>query len=141
MAAFVKVHYFVSALATGTVNLLDDTLKVALTNTAPVPATSSVWSAGAFPPPASANGYSSGGNTVVQEEPVEVPGVYKLQLPDTVFTATAGGIGPFRYAILYDVTSGNKIVGYYDYGSEHTVVDGATFTIDFSAADGVLTIE
>jgi hypothetical protein len=58
---------------------------------------------------------------------------------DTVFTATAGGIGPFRYMVIYNTTRSNKVVGYYDYGSSITLANaGDTFTSDFDATNGVI---
>jgi hypothetical protein len=141
MAAFVKFHSFITALATGGHNLSSDTLKVALSNTAPVAATDTVWSAGAFPPPLAANGYSSGGASLTQLDGPSGLGVYTLTLTEPVFTAAGGSIGPFRYAIIYNVTAGNKLIGYYDYGSSITITSGNTFTIDFSAVSGTLTIE
>ena len=62
-------------------------------------------------------------------------------LVDSVFTATAGGIGPFRYVVLYNSSATNKVVGSYDYGSSITLADTETFTIDFDAANGVLTLQ
>jgi len=95
---------------------------VALTNTAPSAATDTNWSAGIYPPPAAANGYPSGGAT------------------PTVTTATSGGIGPFRYVILYNASAGNGLLGFYDYGSSVTLNATDTFTTDFDDTSGVLTV-
>ena len=80
-------NIFTGDLAIGAHNLESHTLKVALTNTAPDPANDAVWSAGAFPPPVAANGYTTGGNTLVTSAGGSTPGVYKLTLVDSVFTA------------------------------------------------------
>ena len=142
MATFNKFNIFTGDLAIGAHNLESHTLKVALTNTAPDPANDAVWSAGAFPPPVAANGYTTGGNTLVTSAGGSTPGVYKLTLVDSVFTAQTGGIGPFRYAIIYNSSSANKLIGYYDYATSLTLTTaGDTFTVDFSATNGVLTIE
>jgi hypothetical protein len=114
--------------------------KVALTNTAPTQATDTVWNTTVAPAPAAANGYTAGGNTITTTSGTTTAGVFKLILVDTVFTATAGGIGPFRYAILYNSSATNKSVGYYDYLSSVTLGDTETFTVDFDAANGVLTV-
>lgn len=140
MATFNKYYVFVEALAEKTHNLGSDTLKVALTNTAPTVATDTVWNTTVAPAPAAANGYSAGGNTITTTSSAQTTGTYKLVLADTVFTATSGGIGPFRYVILYNSTASNAVIGYYDYGSSITLADTETFTVDFDAANGVLTL-
>jgi len=66
--------------------------------------------------------------------------VFKLVVADTVFTASGGSIGPFRYAILYNVTATNKLIGYYDNAASITLADTDTFTTDFDATNGVFTI-
>ena len=140
MATFNKYYVFVEALAEKTHNLGSDTLKVALTNTAPTVATDSVWNTTVAPAPAAANGYSAGGNTITTTSSAQTTGTYKLVLADSVFTASGGSIGPFRYVILYNSTASNAVIGYYDYGSSSTLADTETFTVDFDAANGVLTL-
>jgi hypothetical protein len=139
MATFNKYQCFVENVAEKVHNLGSDTLKVALTNTAPT-ATDTVWNTTVYPAPAAANGYTAGGNTPSITSSAQTSGTYKLVLADTVFTATSGGIGPFRYVVLYNSTASGAVIGYYDYGSSITLADTETFTIDFDAANGVLTI-
>lgn len=46
------------------------------------------------------------------------------------WVAAGGSIGPSPGAIIYDNTIANDpIVGYIDFGSEYTQVDGGTFTV------------
>src|SRR3954469_12479881 len=123
MAAFTKYNTFIDELSKGGHNLQTAVFKVALTNTAPTVATDTVWNTTVAPAPAAANGYTAGGNTITTTSSAQTSGVYKLVLADTTFTATAGGIGPFRYAILYNSSASNKVVGYYDYGSSITLAD------------------
>lgn len=141
MASFVKFQPFVENLAEKAFNLGSDTLKVALTNTAPVN-TQGVFDPGTnHPPPAAANGYTSGGNSVTISSSAQSSGTYKLVLDDTTFTASGGSIGPFRYVILYDDTAANnELIAYWDYGSSITLLTGETFTVDFDGSAGVLTI-
>lgn len=139
MATFNKYNIFVKNVAEKVHNLASDTLKVALTNTAPAP-TDTVWSTGVYPAPASASGYSAGGNTITTSSSTQTSGVYKLVLATSVFTASGGQIGPFRYAVLYNSTASNDVIGYYDYGSSITLNDTETFTVAFDATNGVLTI-
>jgi hypothetical protein len=138
--AFNKYYSFIDELSKAGHNLATAVFKVALTNTAPTQATDTVWNTTVAPAPAAANGYTAGGNTITTTSGTTTAGVFKLILVDTVFTATAGGIGPFRYAILYNSSATNKSVGYYDYLSSVTLGDTETFTVDFDATNGVLTV-
>jgi len=139
MAAFVKYNAYIDEIAKAGHNHATAVFKLALTNTAPG-AGDTVWNTTVAPAPAAANGYPAGGNTLTTTSAVTTAGVFKLVLVDTVFTATAGGIGPFRYAILYNSSATNKVLGYYDYASSISLADTETFTTDFDATNGVLTI-
>jgi hypothetical protein len=58
-----------------------------------------------------------------------------------VLTATGGAIADFRYIYIYNDTATNdELVGVHDYGSTVTVSEDATFTIDFDASNGLLTL-
>jgi hypothetical protein len=116
MATFNKYNCFVENLAEKVHNLQSDTLKVALTNTAPT-AADTVWDTTVYPAPVAANGYTAGGNSLTVSSSSQTSGTYKLVIADTVFTATSGGIGPFRYVVLYNSTASGAVIGYYDYGS------------------------
>ena len=134
---FLKFNKFLEALAEGGHNLGSDTLKFALSNTAPTAASDTVFApGGAHPPPVAANGYTTGGHTATVDSSAESGGTYTLACTtDVVITATAGGIGPFRYVILYNDTSATDLlVSYYDYGSSITLASGETFTIDVTAS-------
>lgn len=137
MATFNKFNCFVEDLAEKAHNLGSDTLKVALTNTAP-DAANTTWNTTDHPAPAAGNGYTAGGNTLTISSSAQSSGTYKLVLADSVFTATSGGIGPFRYAIIYNSTASAKPIGWYDYGSSITLASTETLTVDFDATNGVL---
>ena len=139
-AAFVKYNSFIDEIAAGGHNLKTATYKLALTNTAPTAATDTVWNTTVAPAPVAGNGYTAGGNSITLTTAATTGGVFKLVLPDSVFTATAGGIGPFRYAILYNSSASNKLIGYYDYASSITLGDTETFTYDADPTNGVLTL-
>lgn len=138
MATFQKFNSFPEALAEKTHNLGADTIKVMLSNTAPsasnaVKADITEISAG--------NGYAAGGTAATISSSAQTSGTYKLVLADVVFTAAGGSIGPFRYVVLYNDTAASKqLIGWYDYGSAISLVSTETFTVDFSAANGVLTL-
>jgi hypothetical protein len=139
MASFVKFYTFVEALAEAGHNLGSDTLKFALTNTAPTQATDTVLDlVTKHPKPATDNGYTSGSwpHVVTVDSSSQSGGVYTLACTtDVVLTATAGGCGPFRYVILYNDTSATDLlIAYWDYGSSITLAAGETFTIDVTAS-------
>jgi hypothetical protein len=140
LAAFTKYNFFIDELSKGGHNLQTCVYKAALTNTAPAPASDTVWSAAVYPPPAAAGGYPAGGNTPTVTSAITSGGVFKLVLVDSVFTATGPGIGPFRYVILYDSSASNKLIGFYDNGASVTLNAGDMFTTDFSDTLGVFTI-
>lgn len=138
MAAFNKFNSFVEALAEKVHNLQSDTLKVMLTNVAPV-ATNTVKTD--ITDISAGNGYTAGGATSAVQTSAQTSGVYKLVITDTVFTASGGSIGPFRYAVLYNNTATNKeLIAWFDYGSSITLLTGETLTIDFDDTNGLLTI-
>ena len=138
MAAFNKFQSFVEALAEKVHNLGADSLKVMLTNTAPV-ATNSVKAN--LTDISAGNGYTAGGTAATISSSAQTSGTYMLVLADVVFTASGGSIGPFRYAVLYNDTATNKeLIGWWDYGSAITLASGETFTVDFDATNGVLTL-
>ncbi len=136
MAAFNKFNAFVADVANKVHNLGSDTLKVMLTNTAPV-ATNAVKSD--ITEIAAGNGYSAGGSQATQVSSSQSSGTYALKLNNVTFTAAAGAIGPFRYCVLYNSTaaSGN-LIGWYDYGTALTVTAGNSFQVQFDAVNGVL---
>jgi hypothetical protein len=68
-------------------------------------------------------------------------GTAKLTGNNVVFTASGGTIGPFRYVVLYNSTPANgNLIGWWDYGSGLTLNAGDTFTVQFDAVNGILTI-
>lgn len=139
MATFNKFNSFVANLGLKVYNLNTDTLKVMLTNTAPA-ATNTVKAD--ITEISAGNGYTAGGTAVGSNAYSQTAGVAKLTGNDVVFTASGGSIGPFRYAVLYDDTASNdELIGWWDYGSSVTLTAGGTLTVDFSAVNGILTVQ
>ncbi|MBW8036444.1 MAG: hypothetical protein FVQ79_12675 [Planctomycetes bacterium] len=69
---------------------------------------------------------------------LETGGVYKLILQDLVLTAT-GAVATFRYVVIYNNTPAaplDPLVAWYDHGSNVTLANGETFTIDFDDTNG-----
>ena len=140
MATFVKFNKFLKQMGEGAYHLNTDALKFALTNTAPTPATDTVFLPGTLhPPPAATNGYPSGGAPATGATWGETGGVATMSdATDITFTASGGDIGPFRYIILYDDTPTTPLVdpliGYWDYGVNITLLNGETFTADVTTS-------
>lgn len=116
------------------INAGSDTWKIALANT--VNAADTTFTPGTTDL-ATGNGYTQGGNAATVSASGQTAGTFKLTLnAPSVWTASGGSIGPFRYAILWDSTTSTP-VGYWDYGSSITVLSGETFTFTPDAANGV----
>ena len=126
MANYTKVNSFVEALAEKVHNLGSDTLKVALTNTAPT-------AAGTTKLADLTGGITTGfdGMTITTSSSGQSSGTYKLVLTDLTMTAT-GSVGPFRYVVIYNDSATNKeVICFFDYGSEVTLAKDDTFKLDF----------
>lgn len=139
MASAQKFNAFVEDMAEKKHNLGADTLKILLTNTAPV-ATNAVKAD--LTEISAGNGYTAGGNAAAQSSSAQSSGTYKLVLADpTTWTASGGTIGPFRYAVLYNDTATNdELIEYWDYGSSITLQIGETFLVDLDGTNGVLQV-
>ncbi len=140
MAAANKFNVYVENLSEKVHNLEADTLKVMLTNTAPI-ATNAVRAD--IAEITAANGYVAGGLQATQSSSAQVAGTYKLVLADVTYSAVGGSIGPFRYPVLYNDTPtspADPLILFWDYGASVTLTDGNSFTVDFSATNGVLTL-
>ena len=134
MATFTKFQPFVEHLAEKVHNLGSDQLTIALTTNAT--------------PPVATNGvladltqiaYTNlSSRTVTTSTSSQTSGTYSLVCTDLVLTAS-GAVATFRHVVLYNSTaaSGN-LIAWWDYGSDVTLANAETFTIDFGA--NVLTI-
>lgn len=138
MATFNKVNQFTKDLIDGVHQFGAHTFKVALTNTAP---TSSSATLSTITQISNGNGYTTGGSATTMSTSTST-GTAKATGTDVVFTAS-GAVGPFQYAVLYNDTPtspADPVVGYWNYGSAVTLASGDTFTVDFDATNGILTL-
>lgn len=133
--ALTKFTAFATELGLASHNLNTHTVKAALTNTAPSAGQTTFDPVTNHAAPAAANGYTTGGH-----DTTNLFSSGKMTGTDIEITATAGGIGPFRYVVLYNDDSSDKLIGWYDYGTSITLAEGEKFTIDFDASNGILTI-
>jgi len=141
MATFNKFNQFVENLAEKVHNLQTDSLKIMLVNSPAPVATNSIKAD--LTEIAAGNGYSAGGTVINITGSVQTSGTYKLTGDDVVYTAAGGSIGPLRYAVLYDDTPSapaKPLIGWFDYGSSITLLNGETLTVDLDQVNGILTI-
>ncbi len=138
MASYNKIEVFVEDLANAIHDLDTDQLTVALTTNAQAPVTTDnvladITEIAYTNLSARDITFSSDGHTT---------GTYKLVLTDLVLTASAA-VATFRHVAIYnDGTVGkvNPLIAWYDHGSDVTLANGETFTIDFDASNGFLQI-
>ena len=104
MATFNKFNAFVADIANKVHNLGSDSLKIMLTNTAPV-ATNAVKTD--ITEISAGSGYSAGGNVCALTSSTQSSGLYKLILASPATWTSSGTVGPFRYAVLYNSTAGS----------------------------------
>ncbi len=67
----------------------------------------------------------------------QTAGTYSLVLTDLVLTASGGAVATFRYVDIYDDTPtspADPLVCWFDYGSNVTLSDTETFTVDFGSS-------
>jgi hypothetical protein len=109
------------------------TFRWALTNTAPTAANTVLADITQI---AAGGGYTTGGVTVTAAIS-EASGTTTVTLTEAVWTGSGGGMGTFRYAVLYNDTAtspADALVGWIDYGSALVVAAGETFTIRANSA-------
>ncbi len=136
MATYNKFQDYVEQLSLGKWVWGTDVIKAMLTNSAPV-ATNTIKAN--ITEITAQNGYSAGGMTMDSVTLTETSGTAKVTMADEVLTAT-GTVGPFRYVVFYNDTQtspADPLVCWYDIGSNITMANGDTFTIDMDATNGL----
>ena len=135
MAAFNKFNSFTEAVAEKVHNLGSDTLTVALTAAANAPASTNTQLSNL-----TQVAYTNLSSRVLAGvTSSQTSGTYTLDATDLVLTAS-GAVATFRYVVIYNDTATNdELVCWFDHGSDVTLANGETYTIQFDAA-GILTI-
>lgn len=121
-------------LVARTINLNTDTFGLLLTNTLPVN-TQHLYPTNFVAELANGNGYTTGGFALTGASVSYSSGVVSLSVPQVILTATGGSVGPWRYFVYYDITTGTMMV-WYDYGQSTTLTVGQS--VPFSAAGNIL---
>jgi len=137
MATYNKFNQFVEDLAHGVYNFSSDTtttLTVALTTAANAPvATNSILT---NLTQISYTNLSRRGASVSSSG--QTTGTCTLVLNDLTLNAT-GTVATFRYVVLYDddpTSPADPLICWWDYGSDLTLQNGESLTIDFGADAG-----
>lgn len=136
MASFERFYNFTEAVAEGLHNLGSDVLKIMLTDTEPSYTDLDTADIIEITP---GNGYAAGGFSLVNVSSTQSLGNYKLVCADATLSAYGGNIGPFRYAVLYN-SDNDLLIGWVDYGSELTLLNGKSLVFDFDQTYGILQI-
>ena len=134
MTTFVKYHSFSKALAEKKFQLTTDQLKIALINNADGPPDIATDTVFADLPAFTYTNLST--RDLTTSSGTSTSGVYTLKINDFNLAASGGDANPFQYVVVYSDTATNKdLIGYFNYGSDLTILDGKSMDIDF-ASDG-----
>lgn len=129
MATVTLFQSFAEAAAEGIHNLSSDTLKVALSDTAPSASADTVFAD--ITEIAGGNGYTAGGVTATVDNSALSAGVYTLTLSGVSWTASGGDIAANRYAILYnDTAASDELIAFADFGTSAVIADGNSETVN-----------
>jgi hypothetical protein len=138
MATFTKVNQFTEDLAHGVHDLATDQLVVALVTHANIPVVTNTVLANL-----TEIAYTNlSTRNITTSTSTETSGTYQLTLDDLVLTAS-GAVATFRHVVIYNDTPtspADPLLGWYDYGSDVTLANGETFTINFDDVNGFLQI-
>ena len=122
---------FALDMGAGKHNFTVDVCKIYLTDVAPL---SSDTIYGTPADLATGGGYVAGGESIANTW-TESGGIASLIAGANLLWTATSGFGPFRYAILYNFTSGTKpLIAWWDCtGAPITIVPGGTFSGTFGA--------
>lgn len=126
-ASYTKCTAAIEPMLEG-MNIGSDSWKVALTNASAVAKTSFVAGTDDL---ATANGYTAGGNACTVASATQSAGTYTFTLNNPAVWTASGAVGPFQYAVLWNVTTGQP-VAQWDYGAPVSLANADTFTFTFS---------
>lgn len=129
MAAFNYFDDFSEQLGKGIHDLSADTIKVFLTNSAPIAGNDELADITQI----AYTNISGGAAPTITKQYTESSGTGTFAADALVITAT-GTVPTFRYYGLYnDTSTGDKLIGWWDHGSAVDLANGETFTITFGA--------
>lgn len=125
MATLVKFNDFAADRNNGVHDLSSDTIKCALSNTAPsaswgqLSEVTQISSTGTYAPA-----------TVTINSSAQSGGTYTCSFDAFSWTASGAAFDDFRYLIFYNDTATNdELIGYVDIGTAYTLSDGNTYPV------------
>lgn len=129
MATFQVVDEFANFVGLKRDNLSSDTIKAALSNTAPTKAGTQVLAD--ITQIAATGGYAVVTlASVAWAETGAGTGIWQFTSAAFSWTASGADFATARYVVIYDDTSTNKdVIGYVDYGTTFVVTNGSSFTV------------
>lgn len=133
MATYTKYEPFIQKLANGDLDLFGTTeeVRAVIHSDAPVVATDDEL---ADLTQITGTGYTAGGEDL-QNDSTRTGGTVTATGVDVVWTATAADWVAGRYVSTYDNTVvGDPLINAWDYGSNFTLGNGETFTLDVGAS-------
>lgn len=135
MAAYNKFEQFIEDVFIGVHDFDTHALEVALTAAASAPvATNSLL---ANLTPITYTNLST--RVITTNSSSQTGGTYTLSLVDLTLTASGGAANPFRYVCIFNQGTTVKVdplICWFDYGSDLTLADGESLTIDFQSNGG-----
>ena len=131
MASYNKFNQTVEDMANGVYKCDSDQFAVALTVVAPV-ATNSVLA------DLTEIAYTNlSTRNLITLSSGQTGGVFSQLFNDLVLTASGGSVAAFRYITIYNdspTSPADPLLCFYDFGSNLTLADGETLTIDFTTS-------
>lgn len=132
MASYVKYEAWIEQLCNKLIDCFGttDTFKAVIHSDAPVVASDDEL---ADLTQVTGTGYTAGGEDI-QNDSTRSGGTVTFTAVDVTWTASAADWGAARYVSIHDDTSTNdKLMCSFDYGSNFTLGNGETFTVDFGS--------
>lgn len=133
MAAYVKYEHWIEAMWNKEVDAFGttDTFRAVIHSDAPTVATDDEL---ADLTQITGTGYTAGGEDI-QNDATRSGGTVTMTAVDVVWTAGAGDWTAGRYVSIHDDTAvTDLLMCSFDYGSNFTLGNGETFTLDFGAS-------
>ena len=126
MAQDITYYYcWFADIMNGVHDMSSDTIKIALSNTAPNVSTHTTLAD--VSEITAGNGYTSGGQALDNITSTQTSGVYSFTADNETVAASAGSIAQFQYVILYNSTASDKLIAYWDNGTAVDLTDGESF--------------